>query len=142
MNESLQVSHVVTCFLEAGGKILVLLRSEKVGTYRGKWGGVAGYIESTPDVQARTEIREETGLQAADIRLVKKGAPLTVNDTQLQRQWIVHPFLFHVINPRKIKIDWEHREMKWIEPAELAHLEAVPGLKESLLQVMPPRSPR
>ncbi len=130
-----QPTYVVTCFLESEGKILVLLRSNQVGTYRGKWGGVAGFLESTPEVQAETEIREETGLQPSDVTLIKTGAPLTIEDKELNRQWVVHPFLFHVQNPSKIRIDWEHREMKWIEPGELGRLDTVPGLKEAYQMV-------
>lgn len=127
---------VVTCFLESQGKILVLLRSLRVGTYRGKWGGVAGFLESaSPLDQAFTEIREETALLPADITLVKQGAPLPVKDTALELDWLVHPFLFHVVHPEKIKIDWEHRAMKWVTPDELCQLDAVPGLSASYARV-------
>jgi 8-oxo-dGTP diphosphatase len=119
---------VVTCFLESEGKIIILLRSDKVGTYQGKWGGVAGFIESTPVQQALTEIQEETGLSHADIRLVKTGSPIIVADKSLNHQWLVHPFLFHVLNPSKIITDWEHREMRWINPAELGNYDTVPSL--------------
>jgi ADP-ribose pyrophosphatase YjhB (NUDIX family) len=128
-------TRVVTCFLESDGKILILLRSEKVGTYRGKWGGVAGFIESTPEQQSLTEIREETGLEAADVSLVKQGDFLTVSDNNLGREWIVYPFLFHVTNASKIKIDWEHREMKWIDPRKLGQFDTVPGLIEAYRKV-------
>ena len=131
-----QPTHVVTCFLESDGKILILLRSDKVGTYRGKWGGVAGFLESTPAAQAYTEIREETSLQPSDVTLIKTGKPLTIEDKELDRQWVVHPFLFHVINASKIIIDWEHRAMKWINPAEIDNFDTVPGLKEAYLKVL------
>ena len=36
----------VTCLLiNDNGKLLILKRSKKVSTYKGQWGGVAGYIE-------------------------------------------------------------------------------------------------
>ena len=62
--------HVVTCFLEHDGQIMILRRSERVGTYRGKWAGVSGYIEegSTPSQQAWIEIKEEAGLAAMSAR--------------------------------------------------------------------------
>jgi len=136
-----QPTHVVTCFLESDGKILVLLRSQRVGTYRGQWGGVAGFLESaSPLEQAFTEIREETGLLPADIALTKQGKPLPVTDPSLNRDWVVHPFLFHVLHPEKIKLDWEHREMKWVLPDELCQLDAVPGLAAAYGRVAPPLS--
>ena len=90
--------HVVTCFLEHDGKIMILRRSERVGTYRGKWAGVSGYIEpgSTPSQQAWTEIKEEAGLESDDVELVQEGETLEVVDAELGRKWIVHPVRFRV----------------------------------------------
>jgi len=123
--------HVVTCFLKRwDGKVLIMKRSEKVGTYRGKWGGVAGYLENEPLKQAYKEIEEETGLKKEDVELIKEGKPVEVIDENLGRKWIVHPFLFYVKNPQ-IRIDWEHTEIKWIEPKEIKNLPTVPGLYDA-----------
>ena len=71
----LQEKHVVTCFLESGNRILILRRSEQVGSYQGIWAGVSGYIEAntTADEQALLEIEEETSLCREDLELIKKG---------------------------------------------------------------------
>lgn len=132
----LEEKHVVTCFLEHKGKILILRRSQKVGSYQGKWAGVSGYMETSDTEQAYTEIKEETGLSKADVKLRTKGEPLPIIDEKLGRRWIVHPFLFHVNRPERIKIDWEHAESKWIKPVELIQYETVPGLKNTLERVM------
>ena len=42
---TMEERHVVTCFLEHGGEIPLLRRSQRVGTYKGRWAGVSGYIE-------------------------------------------------------------------------------------------------
>ncbi|TET40466.1 MAG: NUDIX pyrophosphatase [Dehalococcoidia bacterium] len=125
--------YVVTCFLEYDNKILLLRRSERVGVYRGRWAGVSGYIEegNTPYEQALEEIREETGLGGEDIQLVREGELLEVIDEEIGRKWIVHPFRFRVIRPEKIKIDWEHTEMKWIDPEEIEQYETVPKLAQA-----------
>ena len=130
---AMEERHVVTCFLEYESKILLLRRSERVGTYRGRWAGVSGYIEegNSPYEQALEEIREETGLGDEDIQLVREGEPLEVIDEEIGRKWIVHPFRFRVIRPEKIKIDWEHTEMKWIDPEEMEQYETVPKLAET-----------
>ena len=133
---TLEEKHVVTCFLEHGGKILILRRSGKVGTYRRSWAGVSGYMEISDLEQAFTEISEETELYKKDLKLVKKGEPLDVVDRNLNQKWVVHPFLFHVKAPEKIKLDWEHTEMKWIKPRELTKYSTVPGLKEALNRVI------
>jgi len=130
---TMEERHVVTCFLEYDNKILLLRRSERVGTYRGRWAGVSGYIEegNSPYEQALEEIREETGLGDEDIQLVREGEPLEVIDEEIGRKWIVHPFRFRVIRPEKMEIDWEHTEMKWIDPEEIEKYETVPNLVET-----------
>lgn len=128
--------HVVTCFLQReDGKILLLRRSERVGTYRGKWGGIAGYLEKEPLEQAYTEIEEEAGLKRDDVLFVREGKEVVVVDENLGRRWIVHPFLFYVKFPSKIRIDWEHIEMKWVMPEEIKGMDTVPGLYEAYLSV-------
>ncbi|MDP2917453.1 MAG: NUDIX pyrophosphatase [Dehalococcoidia bacterium] len=131
----MQEKRVVTCFLESEKKVLILRRSGQVGTYQGRWAGVSGYIETAPDEQAFTEIKEEAGLDRDDVELVKKGKPLAVEDKKLGVRWLVHPYLFHVKERAKIKLDWEHKESKWIDPAELDRYQTVPGLKEALARV-------
>ena len=129
--------HIVTCFLEHEGKIPLLRRSQLVGTYKGKWACVSGYIEkgNTPYQQALEEMREEAGLGEEDVELVKEGEPLEAIDDELNRKWVVHPFRFRVIRPEKIAIDWEHTELKWIAPADIADYETVPRLAETWQRV-------
>jgi PncC family amidohydrolase len=129
---SLEEKHVVTCFLEQSKMILILRRSNRVGTYQRLWAGVSGYIETDPLDQAYSEIREEAGLFKNNIRLVAQGKTLEVIDKDLNRKWIVHPFLFHVLDPDKIMTDWEHTEIKWIKPGDLSKYPTVPGLSKAL----------
>ena len=132
---NLQEKKVVSCFLESDGEILILRRSGQVGSYQGKWAGVSGYIETTADEQALTEIEEETSLSGEDLKLIKKGRPLEVKDDKLGVKWVVHPYLFHIKDRDKIKIDWEHKEVRWIQPRDIDNFETVPKLKETLARV-------
>ena len=128
---------VVTVFLTHSDKVLVLKRSSKVGTYRGHWAGVSGYLESEgPLQQAYTEIAEEVGLSKQDVTLLKAGKPLEIVDNAQDRAWRVHPFLFSVHEPDKIRLDWENIAMRWILPAEIAGLQTVPALRETLARVI------
>ena len=131
----LQEKQVVTCFLESNGEILILRRSEEVGSYQGKWAGVSGYIETTADEQALVEIEEETSLNGEDLKLVKRGKPLVIEDEKLGVKWMVHPYLFHIKDRGKIKIDWEHKETRWIDPKDIGNYQTVPMLKETLARV-------
>ena len=126
---------VVTCFLESDGEILILRRSEQVGSYQGRWAGVSGYIETTADKQALIEIAEEASLAQEDLKLVNKGKPLSIEDNKLGVKWVVHPYLFHINDRNKIKIDWEHKELRWIDPAEIGNYQTVPKLRETLARV-------
>jgi len=132
----LQEKRVVTCFLESDNEILILRRSGEVGSYRGRWAGVSGYIESSADEQALTEIEEETGLGRGEVKLLKKGEPLDVEDEGLGIRWVVHPYLFRIKDRDKIRIDWEHKEARWIKPEDIDNYPTVPKLKEALSRVL------
>jgi len=135
VTNNLQEKRVVTCFLESGGEILLLRRSGQVGSYQGRWAGVSGYIEKAPDEQALVEIEEEAGLCEKDLKLIKRGKPLPVEDEELGIRWVVHPYLFRIKDRGKIKIDWEHKETRWIDPKDIDNYQTVPMLKETLARV-------
>ena len=137
MTSDFTEKRVVTCFLESDGELLLLRRSQQVGSYNGRWAGVSGFIETTPDEQALTEIREETGLQPDNIQLIRKGEVLTIEDEELGVRWLVHPYLFHINDRRKIHTDWEHTETRWITPEDIGKFTTVPRLKETLDRVYP-----
>ncbi len=131
----LQEKRVVTCFLKSENDILILRRSQQVGSYQGRWAGVSGYIETTADEQALVEIEEETSLCGEDLKLVKRGRPLLIEDEKLGIKWMVHPYLFHIKDRGKIKIDWEHKETRWLDPKKIGNYQTVPMLKETLARV-------
>lgn len=130
-------THVVTCFLEHRGKILLLRRSSQVGSYQQKWAGISGYLEegTSPGEQALLEIGEETALLREQLVLISQGEPLLVEDAALNRTWVVHPFRFQVTDPAGLHIDWEHSEYRWIIPSEMSGYDTVPGLYQAWQQV-------
>lgn len=116
---------VVSAFLRNRGRFLVLRRSDRVGSFQGRWSAVSGYIEGHEDPRDRAaqEVREETGLKGARFR--RRAEPLF---TRLEAtSFEVHPFLFDVPS-RRVRLDWENLEYRWIRPGDLAHLETVPRL--------------
>jgi 8-oxo-dGTP pyrophosphatase MutT (NUDIX family) len=132
------VVEVVTSFLLRDDKILILKRSQRVGTLRGKWAGVSGYLEEdNPLGQAYKEIAEETGLNKSDLELVKEGVYIDVPDSVRSNYiWRVHPFLFRLRGFVKITLDWEHDEMRWITPHELVDYDTAPDLHRALEMVL------
>ncbi|MDP2952933.1 MAG: nicotinamide-nucleotide amidohydrolase family protein [Chloroflexota bacterium] len=131
--DALEERPVVTCFLEHEERIALLRRSARVGTYQGRWAGVSGYIEPghTAYEQAMEELREEAGLGPEDLRLAKEGSTLEAIDAGLGRKWVIHPFRFQLLSPEKLTLDWEHTELQWVEPEEIASYETVPRLAEA-----------
>ena len=135
--EGLRDTPVVTNFLmrtdNKDPRILTVRRSQRVGSYNARWGGISGFVEKdvTPEEQAYTEIREETGLQADQVRMLRRGAVVEYVDPSIGRHWYVHPFLFEVLTPDAVHTDWEADEMRWIAPSDLEHYETVPKLKEA-----------
>jgi 8-oxo-dGTP pyrophosphatase MutT (NUDIX family) len=131
---------VVTCILEHDGKILLLKRSNLVGTYRGLWGGVAGYVEELEDPYetAIKEVREEAGISLDSLELVRKGDPIELYDIYEGRRydWIVYPFLFHIESKELVRLDWEHKEFLWVYPSEVKKFDTVPGLDEVVIKLL------
>ncbi len=131
--ERLSERHVVTCVVRNRDKILLLQRSEKVGSFNGIWAGVSGFIETgESDVSAaRREMREEIGCSKAS--LAKHIETQCFRDGSVV--WCVHPFLFDV-KERRIRTDWEHQASEWILPQDVSRFETVPGLPQILRKLL------
>jgi 8-oxo-dGTP pyrophosphatase MutT (NUDIX family) len=125
--------------INSEGKLLILKRSKIVKTYKGLWGGVAGYIEENekPYETAIKEIKEEVGLKKEDISLIKQMDPIIFTDfyEQIRYDWKIFVFLFKKKKKSKIKIDWEHSEYRWISPSDIVKYETVPHLKDVVLNL-------
>lgn len=131
------MKNVVTVFLSHRGRILLLRRSDRVGSYRGRWAGISGYVEQNeePLKRAVKEISEEVNLTSDAVSLMKVGRPFPTLDEGLGTLWVVHPFLFATENPR-ISLDWEHDAHRWIGREDLHKFETVPKLEEALDRVL------
>jgi translation initiation factor 2B subunit (eIF-2B alpha/beta/delta family) len=127
--------HVVTVFLRNAGEVLLLRRSDRVGTYAGRWGAVSGYAEGDPEAAARWEVDEETGLADAATP-VRRGDPLSFTDDDRSVRWVVHPFVFDCTD-RDATPNEEVAETAWVAPPEIRRRETVPKLWEAYDRVRP-----
>ena len=122
------------------GELLILKRSEKVKTYKGFWGGVAGYIEENekPLETAIKEMKEEIGLKKEDFNLIKQLNPIKFTDIYEKERydWEIFVFVFELRKKSEIKIDWEHSEYKWINPSEIENYKTVPHLKDIVKKLL------
>jgi len=125
---------VVTVFLRNAGEVLLLRRSEDVGSYPGRWGGVAGHAEGDADGAAREEVHEETGIDPSTLDLARRGEPFPVEDEAFA--WRVHPYLFDCPT-REVETNYEAAEHEWVPPTEILRREVVPELWTSYDRVRP-----
>ncbi len=129
---------VLTCFVRFEDKILLLKRSDRVRTHKGKWYTVAGYVDEPKPIREKAleELHEELGISEQNILQCKIGSPYEFFDPDEQKTWLVHPVLVELKQRPEIKLDWEHTEFKWISPYELTTYVTVPKLEESLKRVL------
>jgi 8-oxo-dGTP pyrophosphatase MutT (NUDIX family) len=129
-------THVVTAFVARDdGRILLLRRSEKVGSFQGHWAAVSGYLEDpTPRQQALREVHEETGLSPDDVSVEREGVPVYARGGD--QIFVVHPFLLRT-RREEVRIDWEHTEFEWVTPAEIGRRPTVPKLDRAWTAVAP-----
>lgn len=128
---------VATSFLSNGGKYLVLRRSARVSTLRGMWSAVSGSIAAGEGAldRALAEILEETRIARGTLRLVSSAPPAVVGRRAAGGPWRVHAFLFES-STRRVELNWESSEHRWVTRAELASLDAVPRLAETLSSLL------
>jgi len=155
-------THVVTVFLRNRSDVLLLERSDAVGSDGGRWGAVAGHAEGEtrpeeasrerergargakrtvsdgdPDRAATEAVHEETGLDPeSETTLVRRGDPFDVTDRDLGKRRVVHPYLFDC-DSRTVEPDEETADFEWVSPTETLRRETVPDLWTSYDRVRP-----
>ncbi len=101
------------------------------------WNTVAGYLDEFKPLEEKVceELQEELGITADLIKQIKLGEPYEFNDKNINRTWIIFPVLVELSKEPIIKLNWEHTEYKWIDPADLKKFDIVPNLEETLARV-------
>jgi beta-phosphoglucomutase-like phosphatase (HAD superfamily)/8-oxo-dGTP pyrophosphatase MutT (NUDIX family) len=129
---------VVTVFIKYRDKILLLKRSENVGSYKGKWGAVSGFIDKLRYIEneAMEELKEEVGILEKDIAKMRVKKSFEVHDGAIGKTWIVFPVLAELKTKSEIKLDWEHTDFRWIRPDEMKNYDTDFKLEETLRRAL------
>ncbi|MCL6557058.1 MAG: NUDIX domain-containing protein [Burkholderiales bacterium] len=129
---------VLVCFVEYGGRLLLLKRSARVRSYPGKWGAVAGIIDRALPIEelALAELKRELGIGPQEVASLTLGEPHEYHDATLGRSWRLYPMLARLAGTPRIEIDWEYSDFEWITPERLADYDTVPLLEESLRRAL------
>ena len=125
-------NRTVTCVIRCRSRILLLKRSPIVSTNPNRWSAVTGRLEENQSLEALAyqEILEETGLNRRQVRLVRRGTAYRLR-IGLGIESLVQPFLFESAT-RRIKLNWEHTESKWIKLTDLRTFRLIPRFDLSL----------
>jgi 8-oxo-dGTP pyrophosphatase MutT (NUDIX family) len=126
---------VITIFVIYDGKLLLMKRSNKVGTYKGKWMAVAGYYDEPVAIRTKVEeeLREEIGV--VNYKKIETFDSLLIEDKEINKNWIVFNALVELNTMPEIVLDWEHTEYVWINPKELVNYDVTPSLLQSFRKV-------
>ena len=129
---AVRTTGIVTAFVRdvRTDKVLLLRRSNRVRTMRGKWSGVSGIIEGNerPLNRAKTEIFEEAGISKSKIRLIRSADGIRIKSPQYKNhEWVVSAFLFEADSPT-VRLNWENSDYRWVKISEMDKYETVPDL--------------
>jgi 8-oxo-dGTP pyrophosphatase MutT (NUDIX family) len=122
---------VAGCYLEVGGKLLLLKRSQ-TSSQGGKWGVPAGKVEKgeTPEEGARRELFEETGIAVPSGSKVQHVHTLYVRQPHVE--FTFHVFKVDVHSTLPVCLNDEHEGFLWATDQEINELPLVAGAREAL----------
>ncbi len=121
-----RVKDAITVMIRKSDRVLILKRSERVGSCKGRWAGVSGHIEKgdeNMEERAMKEVEEETKMR---VKIIRSGEPILARDRSVI--WRIHPFLAEAKRDEEPEIDWEHSKYRWIKPEEVYDFNTVPKL--------------
>jgi 8-oxo-dGTP pyrophosphatase MutT (NUDIX family) len=119
---------IVLAVVRGQDGICVARRSQLVGTSRGLWSVVTGYVEAgcDPVAQAWAEVAEELALEPPALSLHRQYPPLTLTSPTSGKVFLIYPFLFECSPGSTVVLNWEHDCVQWVDPSWLDRSDCVP----------------
>lgn len=127
---------IVAVVLTHGDGMCLLRRSSLVGSDRGLWHCITGYLEpdQDPDRQALDELIEETGQSASDLRSFQPTGVLTLPDGRTGT-WQVMVYRAET-RRRTVRLNWENDHVAWTRwDAAQSRFDLVPWLDDVMISV-------
>ena len=133
-----KLAPVINCAVICEGKVLLLKRSRKVRSYKGKWNTIGGYLDEFKSVREKAleEIKEELGIEKKNVKRIKIFKSFRVLDRKIKKTWVVFSVLAELKSKGKIKLDWEHTSYKWVLPEEIKRLNTIPNLQKQVIKIL------
>lgn len=115
---------VIAAVLTFGEELCLFRRSELVGSDRGLWHCITGYLHEAdnPLDQALNEVEEEAGLSSASVELIDSNL-FSLSDKD-GHNWEIHTFHFKC-NTNNVLLNWENDAYRWTPVDALTELEIV-----------------
>lgn len=129
-----KTDNVMTAILRRkDGKVMIVKRSQKEGTYAGYWHGIGGYLKKSesPNKTAVREIKEEMGIENKFVKFIKQAKLIRIDDTKYDKDWRIFYLLFDT-KKTKVRFNWETDKVKWIWPKDISKYKTVPKVKIGL----------
>ena len=120
MTDGLERTEIVLAAVRRGDLLCVVRRSQLVGSARGQWGVVTGFLEPAvqPLEQALQELEEELSLRPPHVSLVRALPAVDLTSAASGKLFRVHPFLFESATA-EVTLNWEHDAVEWHPPTRL-----------------------
>lgn len=119
---------VINCVVKFNDEILLVKRNSNMHFYPDYWNGISGFLDDNKNVEEKVieELSEEASIGKGDIVSIKQGDIFEQAAPEYDKIWIVHPMLVEV-DTKKIKLDQEAQNYKWLKPEAALRLELLPG---------------
>ncbi len=119
-------------------ELLLMKRSNKVGSFVGNWHVVAGHFDEIISAENKLmeEVAEEAGYEGSDFEEIIKFENIFTKQTTAP-DWLIIPFRLKLKSKQAPKLNWEHDEFKWLKLNDLYNEQGlIPGIKEVIIKLI------
>jgi len=109
---------VLDCYVFCSGRLLILKRTRPIAGSATEWHVVSGYLDTARSLREHVyqELREEIALCLGAFDSLLALEPYRHFDAKL---WTVYPVLARLHCEWRIRLNEEHVEFRWIDPAHI-----------------------